>query len=880
MEIENIFNTLNRKQKRSIRSITRKNQIKNFIRFLKSDEAIKEFAEALPRASKNHIENSIPIDLRYLDKDSKPFYFYIAGKRFLSKKVGQASNPISRFDGYKSSNKSEKIDQEDAEYSVSMPITIIVPESIVHNKSSLTSEAYNESNFNPDFKYDQFDIIPYILSENVEASKTRDEFRTIDVSVESITGVSCFDIISAVINFYTGDPIVKSFKRSLSYIPYVYQNEAVNKISNILNERDIAHLVSPTRSGKSTIISGIIKKNGYKTTLIITPYPNGYSSFNKIINKHKDYEGYEIVQYGNGIFEAFNSETKNKVYFVSWAALKNDSSKALDIIKEINSELIVLDEFHRESDSEKSINLINNIKLMGTKILNVSATPYDEILKGLITDGNSCIITRDAIKKYRRENKKPDYHQFIFMMELAEVFSSYLKEGEWTEKEMPTPAKMMQMINSSGKEVNSFKDEDLTAEELDNWKFKYENALINTIIHFLSIEKIGNSKKYGLAGNQSLLDSHNKKNNSNALMKDIFENILLLVPSMASAYVLHKLFQNNDRLSNLGIVTHCSVSNSSLRSEFKDEKGDKFHFFENEDESRETKVDAWMKNHNDGGSRTMIITSMSHTTAETLSYLSCVVMLRDMNSHELFMQTMGRPNNTGDREIRYTGLVVPKGVFLKKIAKAYITHTELYPNDDVDIQKIIMNWYDCAESMFYLNGDKWESFSEEEALKEISLESIRLKNDLEKDIDIFKDLDNIKDMHDLFIELGKNNPEMSIESTFSMNDNLGKNGERISSKLEKSSNKTTKSFNNYELMIIGYKNFVEDIKQVVHYAYNINEIDNLNHYSDIYNLEQSVEYSFIADNKGKETYINIIKYFFENMSDSNRSVWNRYLNTL
>ena len=289
-------------------------------------------------------------------------------------------------------------------------------------------------------------------------------------------------------------------------------------------------------------------------------------------------------------------------------------------------------------------------------------------------------------------------------------------------------------------------------------------------------------------------------------MENIFKNILLLLPSMALAFKLHNLFETNDRLRNLGVITKCSVSSAYLNTSFLDEFGDKFLFTEEEKKSRELMVDAWMKYHNDGGSRTMLITSMSHSTAETLSHLSTVIMMRDITSHELFMQIMGRPNNTGNEDVRYTGLVVPKGIFLSKIAKAYLVHTELYPDVSNSLANIIMKWYDCADSMFYLNGDKWNTFQEEDVLEQISIESIKLKNDLEKNIDILDDIDNDSNdgLKSLFVELGKENPDITISSSMSMNENLGSNGEQA-----RSNNNVKKSESSkYLYLLMKLENFV------------------------------------------------------------------------
>jgi superfamily II DNA or RNA helicase len=773
--------------------------------------------------------------------------------------------------------KTNNIDVEDVN-PVYIPITFVVPLNLVLSKS----KAFAGKEFTSNNDYDMRDIIPFIL-ENSKAERTRESSLDRKVSngtsQESITNISFYEIIELVVKYFSGTKSKKIVKRSLDYTPYHYQDEASTALKDKLEVMDEVNLVSPTRSGKSTIISYLIKKGDFNVTLIITPYPNGYSSFNKMINKHKDFVGFQIVSYKNGMFEAFNEDTQKRVYFVSWAALKNNASSAINIIKNINPELIVLDEFHRESDSINSVDVMKIIRSANTKILNVSATPYDEMMKGLIDDNNSYIITREAIKKYRAEKKMNDFRQMIFTMEFVDVFKSYLQD-EWTEDEMPTFAKMFRKIKENGFDVSSFKDEDLTKEEVSTWKFKYESALINTIIHFLSLERLGTSKNVGLAGNQSLLDEYNRKNNSNAKMEDIFKNILLLVPDTASAFMLHNLFQTNDRLIKLGIVTKCSVSNG-LETDYVDADNNKLKFLPYEEESRETKIDAWMKHHNEGGFRTMIITSMSHTTAETLSYLSCVVIMREMSSHELFMQTMGRPNNTGSEKIRYTGLVVPKGVFLEKIAKAYLVHTELYPNEEVNLSNIIMNWFDCADSMFHLSGDKWSVYTEDNLMEDVSVERIRLSNDLQKDINVSEDISDLNELKNLFIEFGRKNPEISLESTFSMNDNLGSNGKKDSpNKTDSPKSKSVKTFNDKELAVLGYKAFVEDIKQVVNYAINTKKVESVLHYSDISKLDSAMKYSYIADETSIEYFKQSVDYFFSNISDSNKSVWNRYLHSI
>jgi hypothetical protein len=80
--------------------------------------------------------------------------------------------------------------------------------------------------------------------------------------------------------------------------------------------------------------------------------------------------------------------------------------------------------------------------------------------------------------------------------------------------------------------------------------------------------------------------------------------------------------------------------------------------------------------------------------------------------------------------------------------------------------------------------------------------------------------------------------------------------------------------------VLGYKAFVEDIKQVVNYAINTKKVESVLHYSDISKLDSAMKYSYIADETSIEYFKQSVDYFFSNISDSNKSVWNRYLHSI
>ena len=225
--------------------------------------------------------------------------------------------------------------------------------------------------------------------------KSSDE---IDRMIETIT-----DIVK---NQKIGPDFFRSRCENLTYSPRSYQQDIINKAQNALSVKDRVLVNLSTRGGKSfvslNICKNIIGKIKVANILILTPFPAAEGSFEEVANLHKDFKGWKYVR--------LSSKTKadefcdKNIIFCSYQFYDEGKAICQKLIQDMFFDVIVLDECHNTSDSERTKKLLKTLNY--GKLLYMSGTPFNDIYSGYFTKDE--VVTFDFIDFIKFAKAHPD----------------------------------------------------------------------------------------------------------------------------------------------------------------------------------------------------------------------------------------------------------------------------------------------------------------------------------------------------------------------------------------------------------------------------------------------------------------------------------------
>ena len=225
--------------------------------------------------------------------------------------------------------------------------------------------------------------------------KSSDE---LDRMIETIT-----DIVN---NQKIGPDFFRSRCENLTYSPRSYQQDIINKAQNVLSVKDIVLVNLSTRGGKSfvslNICKNIIGKTKVANILILTPFPAAEGSFEEVANLHKDFKGWKYVR--------LSAKTKSdefcdkNIIFCSYQFYDEGKAICQKLIQDMFFDVIVLDECHNTSDSERTKKLLKTLNY--GKLLYMSGTPFNDIYSGYFTKDE--VVTFDFIDFIKFAKAHPD----------------------------------------------------------------------------------------------------------------------------------------------------------------------------------------------------------------------------------------------------------------------------------------------------------------------------------------------------------------------------------------------------------------------------------------------------------------------------------------
>ena len=213
-------------------------------------------------------------------------------------------------------------------------------------------------------------------------------------------------ITDIVKNQKIGPDFFRSRCENLTYSPRSYQQDIINKAQNVLSVKDRVLVNLSTRGGKSfvslNICKNIIGKTKVANILILTPFPAAEGSFEEVANLHKDFKGWKYVR--------LSAKTKadefcdKNIIFCSYQFYDEGKAICQKLIQDMFFDVIVLDECHNTSDSERTKKLLKTLNY--GKLLYMSGTPFNDIYSGYFTKDE--VVTFDFIDFIKFAKAHPD----------------------------------------------------------------------------------------------------------------------------------------------------------------------------------------------------------------------------------------------------------------------------------------------------------------------------------------------------------------------------------------------------------------------------------------------------------------------------------------
>ena len=224
-------------------------------------------------------------------------------------------------------------------------------------------------------------------------------------------------LISTISDIVKSQKIGPDFFRdrceNLTYSPRSYQQNVINKAQNVLSVKDRCLVNLSTRGGKSfvslNICKNIIGEKDTANILILTPFPAAEGSFEEVADYHKDFRGWKYVRLSSK--SKANDFCDKNIIFCSYQFFNEDKA-ICQKLKDLSIDVIILDECHNTSDSERTKKLLKTLSY--GKLLYMSGTPFNDIYSGYFTKDE--VITFDFIdfikfaKAHPNEVKLPNLH--------------------------------------------------------------------------------------------------------------------------------------------------------------------------------------------------------------------------------------------------------------------------------------------------------------------------------------------------------------------------------------------------------------------------------------------------------------------------------------
>jgi hypothetical protein len=308
-----------------------------------------------------------------------------------------------------------------------------------------------------------------------------------------------------------------------------HQIEANNKINECFKSDEKRCLLAhKPRSGKTYTTIYHIKENNYKNVVILTSYPILNFQWEEVILGFKGFSNTEII-IGSGMDKIELNPDKNSIVLLSLQDVKGGEEvfekEKFDLIKDIEFDLLVIDEVHFGVETEKTQDFLNKIKY--TRMLGLSATPTRNLLCGR--------FLKEQIHNYTLAEEVHLKKQFPELYPYADI--NFL---------------IWNLSNSEKSELKYFSDEEQF--KFDKFfRIEGDNFYYKSDIVYLFKKLIGDRD---ICRRDKLGTSYPFKNNGEF---SVVKSILLFLPNITTQYKLKELLDELESYDDFNI--HITNSN-------------------------------------------------------------------------------------------------------------------------------------------------------------------------------------------------------------------------------------------------------------------------------------------------------------------------------
>lgn len=374
-----------------------------------------------------------------------------------------------------------------------------------------------------------------------------------------------------------------------------HQVEANIKINECFNSDDKRCLLAhKPRSGKTFTTIYNIKENDYKNVVILTSYPILNFQWEEVILGFKGFSNTEII-IGSGLSKIELNPDKNSIVLLSLQDVKGGEEvfekEKFDLIKDIEFDLLVIDEVHYGVETEKTQDFLNKIKY--TRMLGLSATPTRNLLCGRFSKEQ--IHNYTLVEEVQLKKKYPELYPYADINFLI-----------WN------------LSNGEKSELKYFSDEEQFKFDkffrIECDEFYYKSDIIYLFKKLIGDIKICRRDKLGT--------SYPFKNNGEY---SVVKSILLFVPGIDVQYKLKSLLEELESYDdfNIHITNSGEYSSKKLIGKIK-------------------------RDFKSGDKRSLILAVDQLTTGITLDDCDMVALMNDWRSVDKYVQASFRCQSPRD----------------------------------------------------------------------------------------------------------------------------------------------------------------------------------------------------------------------------------------
>lgn len=368
-----------------------------------------------------------------------------------------------------------------------------------------------------------------------------------------------------------------------------HQIEANTKINECFNSDDKRCLLAhKPRSGKTFTTIYNIKENNYKNVVILTSYPILNFQWEEVILGFKGFSNTEII-IGSGLDKIELNPDKNSIVLLSLQDVKGGEEvfekEKFDLIKDIEFDLLVIDEVHYGVETEKTQDFLNKIKY--TRMLGLSATPTRNLLCGRFSKEQ--IHNYTLAEEVRLKKEYPELYPYADINFLI-----------WN------------LSGGEKSELKYFSDEEQFKFDkffrIEGDEFYYKSDIIYLFKKLIGDRNICRRDKLGT--------SYPFKNNGDF---SVVKSILLFVPNISIQYKLKELLSELESYDdfNIHITNSGEYSSKNLMKKIK-------------------------RDFKSGDKRSLILAVDQLTTGITLDDCDMVVLMNDWRSFDKYVQASFR----------------------------------------------------------------------------------------------------------------------------------------------------------------------------------------------------------------------------------------------